>query len=182
MLAECGARPYQRHRNRDRVIDQHLLTHGHVEFVGDQRVDQVPRESGVARDRAGNRNAPAFVGAAIFGRRRRRRRSAACRGRNSARDRCRTPRRRPAWRVPAIDGRSRSPRRTASNTDRSAFLRRSLCRSKGRGSSRCRRRSSPWSMLPADRSFALNASTLMPVCCAPMSCTLRPKIPASLAR
>src|SRR5688572_29063420 len=36
--------------------------------------------------------------------------------------------------------------------------------------------------LPAATSFALKSSTLVPVCCAPMSCTFRPKIPASFAR
>src|SRR5208282_5347967 len=36
--------------------------------------------------------------------------------------------------------------------------------------------------LPAAWSFALKAATDIPVCCAPMSWTLRPKIPASLAR
>src|SRR5207245_477082 len=36
--------------------------------------------------------------------------------------------------------------------------------------------------LPAATSFALKSSTDMPVCCAPMSWTLRPNMPASLAR
>ena len=36
--------------------------------------------------------------------------------------------------------------------------------------------------LPAAMSFCRKSSTDMPVCCAPMSCMLRPKMPASLAR
>ena len=60
------ARPHQRHRNGDRVIDQHFLAHGDVEFVGDERVDQVPRQRRIARDRARHRNAPALVLAAVF--------------------------------------------------------------------------------------------------------------------
>jgi hypothetical protein len=38
----------------------------------------------------------------------------------------------------------------------------------------------PW--LRAATSLALNSSLLMPVCCAPMSCMSRPKMPANLAR
>src|SRR5512145_2859380 len=36
--------------------------------------------------------------------------------------------------------------------------------------------------LPASSSLDLKASFVMPVCCAPMSCTSRPKMPANLAR
>src|SRR6516164_5372224 len=36
--------------------------------------------------------------------------------------------------------------------------------------------------LPAATSFALKSATVMSVCCAPISCTLRPEMPASLAR
>jgi hypothetical protein len=37
-----GARPQQRQRNREGVIDQHLLAGGHVELVGDELLDQMP--------------------------------------------------------------------------------------------------------------------------------------------
>jgi hypothetical protein len=48
------------------MIDQHLLAGRHIEFVGDQRFDDVPRQCGVARERARHRQAPAFIRIPVF--------------------------------------------------------------------------------------------------------------------
>ena len=64
-----AARPQERHRQRRRVVDQHLLARRDVELVRDQRLDQVPRQRRIAGEGRDRRNAPALVGVAVLGRR-----------------------------------------------------------------------------------------------------------------
>ena len=61
-------RPQQRQRNREGVIDQHLLAHRHVELVGDELLDQVPGQRGIARVRARDRQAPSLIRMLVLGR------------------------------------------------------------------------------------------------------------------
>jgi hypothetical protein len=98
--------PQQRQRQREGVVDQHLLAGGEVELLVDQRFDQVP---GQVRGRPGTAapsGCPSPRRRCGTRARRRRRRSASCRGRSSARGRCRPPPRRratwPAIRAPAM--------------------------------------------------------------------------------
>lgn len=48
------------------VVDQHLLAHGDVELVGDEVIDDVPRQGRIAGDRARHRNCSAFVFVAVL--------------------------------------------------------------------------------------------------------------------
>jgi len=63
------ARPHQLQWYGHRVVDQHVLTHGDVELVGNKRIDQVPRQRRVAGGGARNRDAPTFVLVPVFRRR-----------------------------------------------------------------------------------------------------------------
>ena len=171
----------QRHRYRHGVIDQHVLTHRHVELVRDERVDQMPGQSRIARDRTRNRNPPAFVFAAIFGG------GTDCKGRQFVEEKIQTvivvendgdvglrPRQPVVDVIEALE--ERLPVGIALLFFRNRFADRRNVRAANTANNyrHCH--------APASCSFDLNASTVMPVCCAPMSCTLRPKMPASLAR
>jgi hypothetical protein len=59
--------PAQGHRQGERVIDHHLLAGGEVEFVMDQRLDQMPGQGRVTPERRHGRDAPSLVGVAIVG-------------------------------------------------------------------------------------------------------------------
>jgi hypothetical protein len=175
------AGPHQRHGNGHGMIDQHLLTHGDVELVGDERVDQVPGQRRIAGDRPRHRNAPAFILVAIF---------VGCADRESRQlvekevetvvviehhgDVGLLARQPVMDVIEALE--ERLPIRIV------LFLVRYRLADRGHVCGSDATDDSGHGHLPAAASFALNSSTVVLVCWAPMSCTLRPKIPASFAR
>ena len=175
------AGPHQGHRYRQRVVDQHVLAHRNIELVGDEPVDHMPRQSRIALDRARYRNAPAFVLIAVFARR------ADREGRHFVEKEIQP--------VVVVENHgdvgllARQPIVHVIEAAKERFPIRIVLlfvgnRLADRGNVGCRYSTDDpgHCYLPASASFALNSSTVTPVCCAPMSCTLRPKMPASLAR
>src|SRR5262249_23467073 len=175
------ARPHQRHWNSHCVIDQHFLTYRHVKLVSHERVDEVPGKLRVAGNRTRYRNAPAFVLVAVFPG------GADCKGWQLVKEEIETvivvedhsdvelfPRKPVVHIIEALEEWLPIRDFLLSLGDRLA--------DRGNVGGRYAADDGRHAHLPPATSFALKASTLMPVCCAPISCTFSPKMPASFAR
>jgi hypothetical protein len=60
--------PQQRKRHGECVVHQHLLARGDVEFLGDQRFDDVPRKLRIAEIGCDRRETPSLVRVAVLAR------------------------------------------------------------------------------------------------------------------
>jgi hypothetical protein len=179
-----ASRPQQCHRVAHRVVDDHLLLACRdVEILGDHGVDDVPRQAGVPGEREHGRDVPAFVCAAVLGRR-------ADRERRQLVEEEVQP-------VVVVDDHGDVRLRFAQPLVHGLepveeglpvrlFLLPLLDRPADRRDVRRRDAADDPGhrrhLAASASSRALNSSLLTPVCCAPMSCTSRPKIPANFAR
>ena len=164
------------------MIDEHFLARGHVEFITHQRFDQMPGQLNLSRKwRKHRRDAPTFIGIAVI---------------IGGPDRkCRhliEEKIQPMIIVENYDdiwAYLLKPSMYCLKSVKERLPIRLLLQPAGNGPANrrhvgCRNRADDAGHIyfPADTSADLNASMLIPVCCAPMSCTFKPKMPASLAR
>src|SRR5690606_22714616 len=180
------ARPAQLERDRHAVVDRHGLAGHRVELVGDDLLDDVPRQLGVARIGLVSADAPALVLVPVFG-------GAADReGRHLVEEEVEpvvvVDHHRdvgPLALEEAVDGletvEERLPVRLLLHAprDRGADSRHVAGEDTAHDDTHV---TSLLSLTPRAKSADLNSSVETPVCSAPRSCTLSPRMPASLAR